>query len=379
MEKESSSDDKQLLDFCQTSLKTLCGDLRVPKECPITVPDSGDAILDRSVIFTENHRTLAVDYLEYLARGFGYTDVVRQKFTKTVNTRFGKMKSSEVPYENLVITIRGSEFPLETIILGAHYDVQNSFSKCWTGRESGPDSYVATDGADDNGSGVIGCMALLRKFAYQSFPRTLKVVLFDGEEPGIINSLCSGSNYFKKSIEDGDTSNPNDDPWECTSCSFYNHDPTETTCSSCGEIQLPSKIDKQNVKLVFCIDMIGGPPTFEPHGFFISSFFPQKDQYDSWNEKIQSWKTKNSQLPGDSNVTLGKQSEHENCIYLSDTRFFAQDEYPCMLLGNCSLSHLPRFYHNTRDDCSIISWDTFLFAIHLAEFIIVSQLSTPLS
>jgi Zn-dependent M28 family amino/carboxypeptidase len=53
---------------------------------------------------------------------------------------------------------------------------------CWHGST---DKYYCTQGADDNTSGVVGCLALVKLFKDKALPFNLKVAFFDGEEPGM--------------------------------------------------------------------------------------------------------------------------------------------------------------------------------------------------
>jgi len=74
----------------------------------------------------------------------------------------GWEESGNVIMGNLVVTVEGTEGINEAVIVGAHYDVQNNLSHCWRGA-TGP--YLVTSGADDNTSGTVGCLALLRRFS----------------------------------------------------------------------------------------------------------------------------------------------------------------------------------------------------------------------
>jgi len=44
----------------------------------------------------------------------------------------------------------------------------------------------------------VGCIALLRRLKDVKPKRTVKVIFFDGEEPGALNGLCIGSSHFVK-------------------------------------------------------------------------------------------------------------------------------------------------------------------------------------
>ncbi|PTY06313.1 peptidase M28 family protein [Opitutaceae bacterium EW11] len=86
------------------------------------------------------------------------------------------------PSGNVIAEIRGSEFPDEVIVVGAHLD-------CWD----------TSPGAHDNGAGVVQAIEVMRLFrALGIRPRhTLRCVLFVAEE----NSLAGGNEYARVAKE----------------------------------------------------------------------------------------------------------------------------------------------------------------------------------
>lgn len=187
--------------------------------------EQGVYIRDRSLCASAWQRELVIQYLMYLARhelGLPSTSTIdRQTWTKTSEAHV------LLRLTNVIVTLPGSSHPdaQGDIVIGAHHDVQNNLSHCWMppqdvkgqrpakhlhhSREeekeecdTGDSRYVATAGADDNGSGVVGCLALLRRLARQIeeqawIPkRTIRVVFFDGEEPGLRCGLTEGSAEF---------------------------------------------------------------------------------------------------------------------------------------------------------------------------------------
>jgi len=141
--------------------------------------------------------------MEELIKRLGYKEIERQEFYRVFNSR---SLQSEIPVRfcNLVVTIPATVIPEKKedgekedpkiVVIGAHYDVQNSLSRCWSGNRKG--NYTVTQGADDNSSGVIGCVALLRRLRGFKSSVTIKVILFDGEEPGDVCGLAVGSAYY---------------------------------------------------------------------------------------------------------------------------------------------------------------------------------------
>jgi hypothetical protein len=108
-----------------------------------------------------------------------------------------ELERQEVETQNIVAYLPGSdpELKKEFVVLGAHYDHlgmggQGSGSRA-------PDTVAPHYGADDNGSGVVGMIALAQRFgAMENKPaRSLVVTAFGAEELGLL-----GSRYFAQSI-----------------------------------------------------------------------------------------------------------------------------------------------------------------------------------
>lgn len=70
---------------------------------------------------------------------------------------------------NVIGTIEGAGKPGEVVILSAHYDSRNA----------------GCPGADDNASGVAGCLEAARVLVKAKYDRTLVVALWDEEEKGL--------------------------------------------------------------------------------------------------------------------------------------------------------------------------------------------------
>jgi Zn-dependent M28 family amino/carboxypeptidase len=85
----------------------------------------------------------------------------------------GRLGDKPVQVSNIVGEIRGSEKPEEVVIVGGHFD-----------------SWDLGTGATDNGTGVVAVLETLRAMkALDLKPkRTLRVVLFFGEEQGLLGS-----------------------------------------------------------------------------------------------------------------------------------------------------------------------------------------------
>lgn len=107
-------------------------------------------------VFIPKNLERAASFLEQEFRKAGYQPQ-RQTFPIKV---YGEDVS------NIEVEIRGASRPGEIVVVGAHYD-----------------SVQGTIGADDNGTGVVGVLALARAFAGKTPARTLRFVQFVNEEP----------------------------------------------------------------------------------------------------------------------------------------------------------------------------------------------------
>lgn len=107
-----------------------------------------------------------------------------------------ELERQEVETQNIVAYLPGSDPVLkkEFVILGAHYDHlgmggQGSGSRA-------PDTVAPHYGADDNGSGVVGMIALAQRIANleEKPTRSLVVAAFGAEELGLIGSRYMAQN-----------------------------------------------------------------------------------------------------------------------------------------------------------------------------------------
>jgi len=83
--------------------------------------------------------------------------------------------------QNLEVELRGVHHPEQIVVVGAHYD-----------------SAAGTPGANDNGSGVAGLLALGRIFAGARTGRTLRLVAFVNEEPPHFQTEQMGSLVYAR-------------------------------------------------------------------------------------------------------------------------------------------------------------------------------------
>jgi len=83
--------------------------------------------------------------------------------------------------ENLEVETRGTKFPDEIVVVGAHYD-----------------TVAHTPGADDNASGVAAMLALAEGLAKAEPERTLRFVAFTNEEPIYFQTDAMGSRVYAR-------------------------------------------------------------------------------------------------------------------------------------------------------------------------------------
>jgi Zn-dependent M28 family amino/carboxypeptidase len=85
----------------------------------------------------------------------------------------GQTSKAPVQAHNVVAEIKGSEWPEQVVIVGGHLD-----------------SWDLGTGATDNGTGAVASMEVLRAIQALGLKpkRTLRVVLFSGEEQGLLGS-----------------------------------------------------------------------------------------------------------------------------------------------------------------------------------------------
>lgn len=93
--------------------------------------------------------------------------------------------------DNIVAIQRGTRYPDEYVVCGAHYDSYNN-------TPGDPDSLRAP-GADDNASGVSGILETARILSRHKFERTIIYVNFAAEEVGLIGSAA----YAKDCADQG--------------------------------------------------------------------------------------------------------------------------------------------------------------------------------
>jgi hypothetical protein len=108
-----------------------------------------------------------------------------RSFTASVASHAGPPVS--VSSKNVVGIIHGTHPTLgnEYVVIGAHFDHLGNSTE--SAMDPGAGSAIR-NGADDNASGTAAVLALARRLAYKPAQRSILVVLFSGEEQGLLGS-----------------------------------------------------------------------------------------------------------------------------------------------------------------------------------------------
>jgi hypothetical protein len=123
------------------------------------------AVLQNMERYTTNSSAInCSNYLKDFFQNLGFDTVY-----------FHTWQSGYIP--NVIAVKYGMLYPDEIYLVGGHYDVYTS----------------SAPGADDNGSGSAAIMEIARVMSPLSFKRTLKYVLFSGEELGLLGSAAYAS------------------------------------------------------------------------------------------------------------------------------------------------------------------------------------------
>lgn len=118
-------------------------------------------------MFTGQQNAKAREFLlESIRQWVSEEQITQEEFTYTDAT-------SENKWINIIVTFPGEVKPGEEVLFTAHYDSCVVF-------EGNPMKYAP--GANDNGTGVATVLEAIRIFSRMKFDRTVKIVLFSGEE-----------------------------------------------------------------------------------------------------------------------------------------------------------------------------------------------------
>jgi hypothetical protein len=125
-------------------------------------------------LFNGSANAKAFDYILEQVSGWGYLGEHIEIMPYTMPAYLGGYTA-----ENLILTIPGTTYPDQEVILSAHLD------------DTSQSPATLAPGAEDNGSGAALLLEAARLLRHYSFARTLKLIWFTGEEQGLV-----GSSYY---------------------------------------------------------------------------------------------------------------------------------------------------------------------------------------
>lgn len=139
----------------------------------------------------------SANYLENLFLQFGLEpagddDTYVQQFVLS-GPMAETMEVENYQSRNILGVVRGTEFPNQYVIVGAHYDGQGDGGIISMNHEAEPSIHYS---ADDNASGTAGLLWLAKKFAENPVRRSVLFAAFSGEELGLL-----GSRYMADDLE----------------------------------------------------------------------------------------------------------------------------------------------------------------------------------
>jgi Zn-dependent M28 family amino/carboxypeptidase len=126
----------------------------------------------------------AAQYIEYCLSEYNYNrsqqDFMASVYTPTSVSYDGAVAlQNKVCTRNIIAELKGSKFPQEIIVLGAHYD-----------------SVYDCPAANDNGSGVAALLELARLLSKFESERTIRFVAFTNEEPPYFGTEDWGAQQY---------------------------------------------------------------------------------------------------------------------------------------------------------------------------------------
>jgi hypothetical protein len=355
---------------CENHLRILTG------ASPVILNGQTVIIKDRSLHFRVNEHDLALDYLYDVVTSLGFSakkqtwlqhaakeellllPLAGEKFQEGMSKRLTHLLNGEFHHvfdhpedlratyyptidsttgeratrmlTNLIVDIPAAENPktAKTILLGAHYDTINSDSLAWSRRDP-RHFYHATPGADDNGSGVAGLLEILHRLKQHPIRNNnIRIVFFDGEEPGPFGFLM-GSKHYINSL---------------------------------------TLQERWRIEYAVILDMIGRGSLVEPTRYNLSA-------YGLDETKIQRRFLQRASYP----KPLTRRPGQADFIFLADSYSFLNARIPNFLITDVmTTTLLPDHYHSLRDTVDIINFGYMYGIINQVEELIRSNDSVVL-
>lgn len=116
-------------------------------------------------------------------------------YTKSMTTKLDTLKG--VTGKNVIWEKKGSKFPNDVLMLGAHYDTI-AFDK----ETLVLDEKAAQPGADNNGTGVAALLEMIDLLSKLNLEKTVRIVFFDMQEFGELGSRAYVQKYKEALIKE---------------------------------------------------------------------------------------------------------------------------------------------------------------------------------
>lgn len=130
-------------------------------------------------------------FLQYGLEPAGDDDTFVQQFVLS-GPMAEAMNADNFQSRNILGIVRGTEYPDQYIIVGAHFDGQGSGGIISMNHDAEESSIHYS--ADDNASGTAGLLWLAREFANEPPSRSILFAAFSGEELGLLGSRFMAEN-----------------------------------------------------------------------------------------------------------------------------------------------------------------------------------------
>lgn len=249
----------------------------------------------------------SVKYLSASFEDMGYTPSLQEILVPD------SMVSKNLKFYNVIAEKRGTKFPEEIIIVGAHYDsVANHH----------------TVGADDNASAVAVLLELARLLSKSPSDRTIRFVAFANEEPPFFKTPFMGSRVYARE------------------------------CREKGE----------DIQAMICLEMLGyysdeeGSQSYPyPLGFFLSKIFGDRGNFLAFIGNISSRPLMLSAIKSFRESTdFPSQGivlpSFVTGVDWSDHASFWFEGYPAIMVGNTAL-YRNKWYHTPEDTPDKLDYD----------------------
>jgi len=307
---------------------------------PVWEGEAGMFIRDRSLALRANEHDLSKNVIvsavkelgfdpkelkyeyEYVAPNFA-SETVRE----IVKRRDATSALATGVLKNIEVFIPGTKPKSKTVVIGAHYDTQNSLGYFRNHKTTG---YESTPGVEDNASGVVALFSLLKYFKKHPPKKNIRFLFFDAEEPGQINNLyeAKGSKLWLEGL---------------------------------------SRKEKKSIEYALIIDMIGTSPNSDTKAMNVSVSSTRKAFYTDLLRARNVF----HQL----RVDFASPKSLNYLGTYSDSVSFLDKGVPIMLFSSTeSAFGLPENYHSPDDTFHNLNWKHYMKSVNFLKTFIAHNL-----